>query len=103
METRTSVYRFYWFGSTAIHGGGEKIKSVKYDIATLAAFKAWMELYTKYEAENPLTEQTLMQMYVLEEEKRFAQFKYTATQNPVGTIYYDWKEILKEREIKGKE
>ena len=41
-------------------------------------------------------------MYVLEEEKRFAQFKYTTTQNPAGTIYYDWKAILKKRAIKGK-
>ena len=74
------------------------------DIATLAAFKAWMELVPNSKSEKPLTEHTLMQMYVLEEEKRFAQFKYTATQNPVGTIYYDWKEILvREREIKGKE
>ncbi|UTC93132.1 hypothetical protein E4N83_07780 [Treponema denticola] len=61
--------------TTAIRGGGEKIKSVKYDIATLAAFKAWMELAPKSKSENPLTEQTLIQMYVLEEEKRFAQFK----------------------------
>lgn len=74
------------------------------DIATLAAFKAWMELVPNSKSEKPLTEHTLMQMYVLEEEKRFAQFKYTATKNSFGTIYYDWKEILvREREIKGKE
>ena len=74
------------------------------DIATLAAFKAWMELVPNSKSEKPLTEHTLMQMYVLEEEKRFAQFKYTATKNHLGTIYYDWKEILvREREIKGKE
>ena len=41
-------------------------------------------------------------MYVLEEEKRFAQFKYTTTQNPAGTIYYNWEEILKKGGIRGK-
>ena len=66
------------------------------DIATLSAFKIWVAKYCNNSADP-------IQMYVLEEEKRFAQFKYTATQNPVGTIYYDWKEIITEREIKGKE
>ncbi|MGP1576407.1 MAG: hypothetical protein ACTTH7_02800 [Treponema sp.] len=72
-------------------------------IATLSAFKAWVELLLNSGLENHVIEQSLLQMYVLEEEKRFAEFKYTATQNPSGTIYYDWAEILGQREIKGKE
>ena len=65
------------------------------DIATLSAFKIWVAKYCNNSADP-------IQMYVLEEEKRFAQFKYTATQNPSGTINYDWKQILKKIEIKRK-
>ena len=97
----TSIWRIgnYYKGISL-----ENAERVLYrDIAALTAFKAWMEFVRKSEAENVLTEQSLKQMYVLEEEKRFVKYKYTATQNPSGTIYYDWKDILEKREIKGKE
>ena len=97
----TSIWRIRNYYNSLSLENAERI--LCRDIATLSAFKTWIELYPKFESENSLSEQNLLQMYVLEEEKRFAQFKYTATQNPIGTIYYDWKEILKEREIKGKE
>ena len=65
------------------------------DVHTLAAFKAWC---TKAGLDNDSEQQ----IYVLEEERKFVQFKYTEKQNTAATIYYDWDEILSKQKIKGK-
>ena len=57
------------------------------DYHTLSVFKAWKS-FTPEDYENGV------QVYVLEEEKRFPLYKYTATQNPSGIVYYDWDTLL---------
>ncbi|MBQ8681217.1 MAG: hypothetical protein IJ530_15905 [Treponema sp.] len=65
------------------------------DITTLSAFKAWCKFAAKPENKK-------LNVYVLSEEKHFAQYKHTELQNPSGITYYDWEEVLKNQVIKGK-
>ena len=66
------------------------------DYHTLSAFKAWKG-FSDEDYEKG------MQVYVLEEEKRFHEYKYTKVQNSTGIIYYDWDEILDRTVIDAKD
>lgn len=71
------------------------------DLQTLSAFNAWVQadenLRTKRDNKD---DNTFLQVYVLENESRFAEYKYTEGQNsPGASAYYDWSDILEKREI----
>lgn len=68
-------------------------KILSNDPHTLSVFKAWCSALN-------LNSDLEQQIYVLKEEKKFVEYKYTATQNPTGTIYYNWDDILCMHEIK---
>ncbi|WP_296025202.1 hypothetical protein [uncultured Treponema sp.] len=73
------------------------------DFATLSAFKCWVERDSDLKRKKEKGEELFLQIYVLENESRFAKFKYTEVQNSAATIYYDWSEIPEEsEEIKSK-
>ena len=73
------------------------------DFATLSAFKCWVENDLNLKRKKEKGEELFLQIYVLENESRFAKFKYTEVKNPTATIYYDWSEIPEEsEEIKSK-
>lgn len=62
----------------------------------LAAFRAWASVPNAFSDED---RKNGVQMIELEEERRFTQYKYTATQNPSGTVYYSFSDILDKREL----
>ena len=70
----------------------EPEKILSNDPHTLSAFKAWC-------SESKIDENEEQQIYVLTEEKKFVQYKYTKVQNSPATIYYDWNEILSKQKI----
>ena len=69
---------------------------LEHDLHTLSAFYAWVK------ADKNLTEETELQIYTLNNERVFPEYKYTKLQNTASTIYYDWSEILEKIEIDGK-
>jgi len=73
------------------------------DFATLSAFKCWVKNDLNLKRKKEKGEELFLQIYVLENESRFAKFKCTEVKNPTATIYYDWSEIPEEsEEIKSK-
>lgn len=75
---------------------GSPEETLSGDMHTLSAFKAWCALDPNLKSDD------FLQVYVLSEEKTFAEFKYTSVQNPPATTYYSWLDILGKREISGR-
>lgn len=72
------------------------------DKGALSAFKAWVQSDEELRKNRDDGKEVFLQMYVLEDEARFANYKYTTVQNSAATIYYDWSEILEKQEVEGK-
>lgn len=69
------------------------------DFQTLSAFRAWVQANESLREICDKNEEHFQQVYVLENESRFAQLKYTKQQNPTGKTYYSWSDILEKQEI----
>lgn len=93
----TSIWRIKKFYNKVSITEPEKVLAS--DFQALSAFKAWVQTFDELRNKRDSDNEDFLQMYVLENEMRFAKYKYTKTQNPSGTVNYNWSQILEKQEI----